>query len=69
MFLMPKTINSSSTTDQLQLNNKLKNIHFRKCCKQNEIYDYDRDECVADDEMSLSRKRYPINFVHDDFSA
>ena len=69
MFLMPKTINSSSTTDQLQLNNKMKNIHFRKCCKQNEIYEYDGDKCVADDEMSLSRKRYPINSVHDDFSA
>ena len=63
MFLMP------NRSDQQQLNNKLEKISFRKCCKQDEIYEYDGDKCVADDEISLSRKRYPINSVHDDFSA
>ena len=63
MFLMP------NRSDQKQLNKKLEKISFRKCCKRDEIYEYDGDKCVADDEISLSRKRYPINSVHDDFSA
>ena len=60
-----------SRSYQQQLGDDSKKIYFRKCCKHNEIYDYNNDKCVEHDggDSDMSRKQYPINFVHDDFSA
>ena len=54
---------------QQQSDKNLRAIHFRKCCEQNEFYNYDSKKCVQDDENVLSPKQYPINLIHDDFSA
>ena len=54
---------------QKQSEQELQRIHFRKCCRRNEIYKYGDNECIEIDENMLPTKQYPINFIHDDISA
>ena len=48
-----------------------KPIYFRKCCNENEVYEYNDDKCInrKDVERPKSRRKYPINFIHDDISV
>ena len=54
---------------QQQADKNLRDTHFRKCCKHNEFYNYDNKKCMQDDVNILSAKQYPINLIHDGFSA
>ncbi len=53
------------------VDDKPKNIYFRKCCKDNEVYDYIKKKCIDRKliQPQQPNRRYPINFVHDDVSA
>ena len=48
-----------------------KPIYFRKCCNENEVYEYTQDKCINRKHLEFpqSRQKYPINFIHDDFSV
>ncbi len=53
------------------IEDKYGEIYFRKCCEENEVYEYTQDKCIEKHsvEISASRQNYPINFVHEDFSV
>ena len=43
-------------------------IFFRKCCKENEVYEFIENECIdrSTYKFKTHEVKYPINFVHKD---
>ena len=47
-------------------------FHYRKCCKENQIYERTRDECVVKNErdaVDWADQNVPVSLVHGNFAV
>ena len=64
-FSLPKRSHHQRISDQVE------KIFFRKCCEEDQVYEFVEDKCVDrnSQQLQMEKQKYPINFIHNDFSV
>ena len=46
-------------------------IFFHKCCEEDQVYEFENDKCIdrSTHQFKTKEQKFPINYVHKDFSA
>lgn len=64
-FSLPGNSHHQRITDETE------EIFFRKCCEEDQVYEFMEDKCIDRNiqQFETKQQKYPINFVHNDFSV
>ena len=62
---------SKSYCNEMRIESNLGGIHYRKCCKENQVYEFTEDQCVDRNrhELENPNQYFPVNNVHEDISV